>query len=35
MQLSEKKKAFSELFFAYSKCTLDFEHFPEKDEPRS
>ena len=26
-QLSQKQKAFSEFFLAFSKCTLNFEHF--------
>ena len=34
MQLSQKKKTFSEFFFAVSKSILDFKHFPKKDDPR-
>ena len=34
-QLSQKQKAFSEYFFAFSKCTLTFEHFQKKDDPHS
>ena len=33
--LSQNYKAFSELFLAFSKCTLNFEHFQSKDDPRS
>ena len=33
--LSQKGKAFSELFFPFLKCTLNFEHFQKKDDPRS
>ena len=28
--LSEKQKTFSQFFFAFSKSTLNFEHFPKK-----
>ena len=34
-QLSQKEKAFSGFFLAFSKCTLNFEHFPKKDDPHS
>ena len=34
-QLSQKQKAFSQLFIAFSKCTLNFEHFQKKDDPHS
>ena len=33
--LSQNNKAFSEFFLAFSKCTLNFEHFQKKDDPRS
>ena len=33
--LSQKHKAFSKFFLAFSKCTLNFEHFQKKDDPRS
>ena len=33
-KLSQKQKAFSEFFLAFSKSTLNFEHF-EKDDPHS
>ena len=33
--LSQKHKAFSPYFLPSSKCTLNFEHFQEKDDPRS
>ena len=34
-QLSQKKKAFSQYFLAFSKCTLTFEHFQKNDDPHS
>ena len=34
-QLSQKQKAFSEFFLAFSKSTLTFEHFQKKDDPLS
>ena len=34
-QLSQKHKAFSQFFFAFSKSTLNFEHFQKKDDPHS
>ena len=34
-QLSQKQKAFSKCFLAFSKSTLTFEHFEKKDEPHS
>ena len=34
-QLSQKQEAFSEFFLAFSKCTLNFEHFEKKDDPHS
>ena len=33
--LSQKHKAFSEFLLPFSKCTLNFEHFQKKDDPRS
>ena len=33
--LSQKHKAFSGFFLAFSKSTLNFEHFQNKDDPRS
>ena len=33
--LSRKRKAFSEFFLAFSKSTLNFEHFQKKDDPHS
>ena len=33
--LSQKKKSFSQFFSAFLKCTLNFEHFPQKDDPHS
>ena len=33
--LSQNNKAFSEFFLAFSKCTLNFEHFQKKDDARS
>ena len=33
--LSKKPKAFSEFFLAFSKSTLNFEHFQKKDDPHS
>ena len=35
MQLSHKQDNFSELFFALLKSTLNFEHFPKKEQPHS
>ena len=35
IQLSQKIKAFSELFVAFSKSRLNFEHFQKKDEAHS
>ena len=34
-QLSQKQQAFPEFFLAFSKSTLNFEHFKKKDDPRS
>ena len=35
MQLSQKQKTFSEVFFAFSKSILNFEYFPKKDQRHS
>ena len=35
MHFSQKQKAFSEFFCAFSKSTLNFEHFQKKDDPHS
>ena len=35
MRLSEKQEHFSTFFFAFLKCTLNFEHFPKKEESHS
>ena len=35
MELSEKRKTFSEFLFAFLKSILNFKHFPKKDDPRS
>ena len=34
-QLSQKQKAFSQFFLAFSKSTLDFEDFEKRDDPDS
>ena len=34
-QLSLKQKDFEQLFLAFSKSTLTFEHFEKKDDPHS
>ena len=34
-QLSQKEKAFTELFLPFPKSTLNFEQFEKKDEPHS
>ena len=34
-QLSQKQEAFPEFFLAFSKSTLNFEHFQKKDDPHS
>ena len=34
-QLSQKQKAFSQFFLAFSNSTLTFEHLQEKDDPHS
>ena len=33
--LSQNEKAFSQCFLAFSKSTLNFEHFQKKDDPHS
>ena len=33
--LSQKQKTFSGFFLAFSKSTLNFEHFQQKDDPHS
>ena len=33
--LSQKRKIFSQFFCAFSKSTLNFEHFQKKDDPHS
>ena len=35
MRLSPKQEIFSEFFFTFLKSTLNFEHFPKKEEPHS
>ena len=35
MQLSEKQETFCQFFFAFLKSTLNFEHFPKKENPHS
>ena len=35
IQLSQKQNTFSEFLSAFLKCTLHFEHFQKKDDPRS
>ena len=35
MQLYQKRKAFSQLFFAFPKSTFNFKHFRQKDDPCS
>ena len=35
MQLSEQQKTFSEFFFAFLICILNFQNYPKKDDPRS
>ena len=35
MQLSQKQKNFSELFFAFLKYILNFKDLPKKDDPHS
>ena len=35
MQVSQKQKNFSQIFFAFSKYILNFKHFSKKDDPSS
>ena len=35
IQLPQKQKKFSELFFAFLKALLNFKHLPRKDDPYS
>ena len=35
MPLSQKQETFSEFFLSFLKSTLNFEHFPEKEQPHS
>ena len=35
MRLSQKEEIFSQFFLAFLKSTLNFEHFPKKEEPQS
>ena len=35
MQLSQKQKAFSQFFLAFSQSKLDFEDFEKRDDPHS
>ena len=35
MQLSQKQEIFSKFFFPFLKSTLNFEHFPKKEESHS
>ena len=35
MQLSQKRKKFSQLIFAFSKFRFNFQHFQGKDEPHN
>ena len=35
MQISQIQHAFAEFFLAFSKSTLNFEHFQKKDDPQS
>ena len=34
-QLSQKQKAFSDIFFSFLECALNLEHFQKKDDPHS
>ena len=34
-KLSQKLKLVLDFFFSFSKCTLNFQHFQNKDDPRS
>ena len=35
MQLSQKEEIFSQFFFAFLKCSLNFENFPKNELPHS
>ena len=35
MQISQKQEFFPQFFLAFSKSTLNFEHFQKKDDPHS
>ena len=35
IQLSKKRQIFSDFFTAFLKCTFDFDHFENKDDPHS
>ena len=35
MQLSQKQEIFEQFRFAFLKSTLNFEHFPKKEQPHS
>ena len=35
IQLSQKKKTFSEIFFAFLKSILNFKHLPKENDPHS
>ena len=35
IQLSQKTKNFLSIFFAFLKSILNFQHFPQKDDPQS
>ena len=35
MQFSQNQEIFSQFFFDFLKCTLNFEHFPKKQQPHS
>ena len=35
MQLGEKQKTFSQFFFGFLICILNFQHLPKKENPRS
>ena len=35
MRLSQKQEIFSQFFFAFLKCTLNFERFPKIEQPHS
>ena len=35
MRLSQKQEIFSHFFFALLRSTLNFEHFPKKEQPHS